>query len=79
MFTSEVSNVTVPVEIYDDNVAEGPETFLVCLPNLEATNTDVMLINSVQPDCVRVNIIDDDSKKRVYMATVYVLLNSIIV
>ena len=62
VFTSDIGNVTVPVKIYDDNVAESLETFFVCLPNLVPTNADVMLINYVQPNCVRVNIIDDDSK-----------------
>ena len=47
-------------------MAEGPETFFICLPNLETTNSDVMLVRSIQPDCVTVHIIDNDSEFNIY-------------
>lgn len=62
-FTREDTEIAVPIEVYSDNEAEGPETFYICLPNLEVTNMDVMMVNDIQPNCITVHIIDNDSKK----------------
>ena len=51
----------MPIEIYNDNVFEDIEEFTICLPDLNATNTDVTLINATEPTCVSIRIIDNDA------------------
>ena len=60
IFTASNFSRCVTIEIYNDNVFEGAEEFLLCLPDLNSTNSDVMFIDENEPKCVMITIIDDD-------------------
>ena len=50
----------VLVEVYNDNIVESTEEITVCLPDLNLTNFDVMLITESEPKCATIQVIDDD-------------------
>ena len=63
VFNSEITQNVVPIEIYDDDLVEGTETFFICLPDLDEINMDAMLVNDALPNCVTILIEDNDSKE----------------
>lgn len=59
-FSNNVSRICIPIQIHNDNIIEGTNEITICLPDLNLTNFDVMLVLECEPKCASVEIIDDD-------------------
>lgn len=58
VFTSSTSEREVRIEVSDQDLAEGIESFVICLPS---TLDDVKIqVEASNPQCFRLTLFDDD-------------------
>ena len=60
VFTSNTSQLPIRTQLVGDRAGEPIETFMICLPDAQVLES--MGAQAVQPTCVTITIVDDDSK-----------------
>ena len=58
-FSSDISQERVEIIVYDDMFLEDEEQLSLCIL---LRNTDVQLVSSTSPSCIRVRIQDNEGK-----------------
>ena len=72
VFTSSINRLPIKTQLVGDRAGEPIETFMICLPDAQVLQS--MGAQAIEPMCVTITIVDDDSKFR--LASSIVIINN---